>query len=282
MLSQAEVGAEAGLLLQAFFQEAYLTEHPEDQASIEKLQDLIAWQIPLLAEGIQIHSRKVTEDLRPFHERMEQCFVQLRAKVESQYGLRELPFLEERRGGRPHSKLWGPETEPPSRPHQDSTEPLPSRKSVSCAPERPPEAEERKSDRRENRSSTFFGYRRQEQRQSVLEPPEPKEEKWRLSRNMTESCLAGAEVKQSPLERDANAASPSATGASGSPWGFAGRVKSASKAPPLPRKISSSVYETFMEQNAAPNSGKQLTVDGSKGLKSPPPPPPKSKRISQT
>lgn len=32
----------------------------------------------------------MTEDLRPFHERMEQCFVQLRAKVESQYGVREM------------------------------------------------------------------------------------------------------------------------------------------------------------------------------------------------
>ncbi|CAM5142296.1 unnamed protein product [Natator depressus] len=266
----------------AFFQEAYLTEHPEDRASIEKLQDLIAWQIPLLAEGIRIHGRKVTEDLRPFHERMEQCFVQLRAKVESQYGLRELPFLEERRGGRPHSKVWGPETEQPSRQHRDSTEPPPSRKSVLCAPEHPPEAEERKSERRENRGSTFFGYRRQEQRQSILEPPEPKEEKWRLSRNMTESCLAGAEGKQPPPERDASTAPHSAAGAAGSPRGFAGQVKSASKAPPLPRKISSSVYETFMEQSTGPNSGKQLTVDGSKGLKSPPPPPPKSKRMTHT
>lgn len=32
----------------------------------------------------------MTEDLRPFHERMEQCFTQLRAKVESQYGVREM------------------------------------------------------------------------------------------------------------------------------------------------------------------------------------------------
>lgn len=32
----------------------------------------------------------MTEDLRPFHERMEQCFEQLRAKVESQYGVREM------------------------------------------------------------------------------------------------------------------------------------------------------------------------------------------------
>uniref|UniRef100_A0A8C8AW37 Dedicator of cytokinesis 2 n=1 Tax=Otus sunia TaxID=257818 RepID=A0A8C8AW37_9STRI len=74
----------------AFFQESYLQEHPEDEGNIEKLKDLIAWQTPLLAEGIRIHGRKVTEDLRPFHERMEQCFEQLRAKVESQYGVREM------------------------------------------------------------------------------------------------------------------------------------------------------------------------------------------------
>uniref|UniRef100_A0A663NDF0 DOCKER domain-containing protein n=1 Tax=Athene cunicularia TaxID=194338 RepID=A0A663NDF0_ATHCN len=74
----------------AFFQDSYLQEHPEDKGNIEKLKDLIAWQTPLLAEGIRIHGRKVTEDLRPFHERMEQCFVQLRAKVESQYGVREM------------------------------------------------------------------------------------------------------------------------------------------------------------------------------------------------
>uniref|UniRef100_A0A8C3LPV5 Dedicator of cytokinesis 2 n=1 Tax=Chrysolophus pictus TaxID=9089 RepID=A0A8C3LPV5_CHRPC len=74
----------------AFFQEPYLEEHPEDRGNIERLKDLIAWQIPLLSEGIRIHGQKVTEDLRPFHERMEQCFVQLRAKVESQYGVREM------------------------------------------------------------------------------------------------------------------------------------------------------------------------------------------------
>uniref|UniRef100_A0A8C3U446 Dedicator of cytokinesis 2 n=1 Tax=Catharus ustulatus TaxID=91951 RepID=A0A8C3U446_CATUS len=74
----------------AFFQEPYMQEHPEDAGNIEKLKDLIAWQIPLLAEGIRIHGQKVTEDLRPFHERMEQCFEQLRAKVESQYGVREM------------------------------------------------------------------------------------------------------------------------------------------------------------------------------------------------
>ncbi|KAM9027371.1 dedicator of cytokinesis protein 2-like isoform 3-T3 [Ara ararauna] len=93
----------------AFFQESYLREHPEDEENIEKLKDLIAWQVPLLAEGIRLHGQKVTEDLRPFHERMEQCFVQLRAKVESQYGVREMVCFEDQRTGRPRSMAWGPD-----------------------------------------------------------------------------------------------------------------------------------------------------------------------------
>lgn len=85
-------------------------------------------------------------------------------------------------------------------------------------------------------------------------------------------------------------------------------MKSASKVPPLPRKISPTVYETFLEHSDAATGGKVLpgpgprpppprrphgnrhlclqastlpTADGNKGLKSPPPPPPKSKRVSQ-
>uniref|UniRef100_A0A8C3KYX2 Dedicator of cytokinesis 1 n=1 Tax=Chrysolophus pictus TaxID=9089 RepID=A0A8C3KYX2_CHRPC len=72
----------------AFFTERYMHEHPEDHDKIEKLKDLIAWQIPFLAEGIRIHGEKVTEALRPFHERMEACFRQLKDKVEKQYGVR--------------------------------------------------------------------------------------------------------------------------------------------------------------------------------------------------
>uniref|UniRef100_A0A8C5JBV3 Dedicator of cytokinesis 1 n=1 Tax=Junco hyemalis TaxID=40217 RepID=A0A8C5JBV3_JUNHY len=63
-----------------------------------------AFQIPFLAEGIRIHGEKVTEALRPFHERMEACFRQLKDKVEKQYGVR-LSGLEERRGSRPRSMV---------------------------------------------------------------------------------------------------------------------------------------------------------------------------------
>uniref|UniRef100_A0A8C1R9G6 Dedicator of cytokinesis 1 n=1 Tax=Cyprinus carpio TaxID=7962 RepID=A0A8C1R9G6_CYPCA len=74
----------------AFFTEKYIQEHPNDQEKIEKLKDLIAWQIPNLAEGVRIHGEKVTEALRPFHERLEACFKQLKEKVEKQYGVRTL------------------------------------------------------------------------------------------------------------------------------------------------------------------------------------------------
>ncbi|XP_068114977.1 dedicator of cytokinesis protein 1 [Hyperolius riggenbachi] len=90
----------------AFFTEKYMQEHPEDLEKIEKLKDMIAWQVPFLAEGIRIHGEKVTEALRPFHERMEACFKQLKEKVEKQYGVRTLSTsLDERRGNRPRSMV---------------------------------------------------------------------------------------------------------------------------------------------------------------------------------
>ncbi|KAL2305520.1 hypothetical protein Nmel_007508, partial [Mimus melanotis] len=267
----------------AFFQEPYMQEHPEDAGNIEKLKDLIAWQIPLLAEGIRIHGQKVTEDLRPFHERMEQCFEQLRAKVESQYGTREMMFFEDRRSGRPRSIAWVPDWDQLSHarsrqsPHSMEAPPTPK-----PAP-RPSESEDHRNERRENRASSIFGPRRQEPRQSISELPEPKDEKWRLSCNMSESSLS-TDGKQPPASRAAAGAQPSVAGSSLSPTGFGGRVRSASKLPPLPRKFSATVYETFLEQSDAAAGGKASTsptVDGNRSLKSPPLPPPKSKRLSQ-
>ncbi|XP_068161895.1 dedicator of cytokinesis protein 1 [Antennarius striatus] len=89
----------------AFFTEKYLQEHKEDLEKIDKLKDLIAWQIPYLAEGVRIHGEKVTEALRPFHDRLEACFKQLREKVEKQYGVKSLPPADERRGSRPPSMV---------------------------------------------------------------------------------------------------------------------------------------------------------------------------------
>ncbi|XP_028573324.2 dedicator of cytokinesis protein 2 isoform X2 [Podarcis muralis] len=89
----------------AFFTDEYIRDHPEDQEKLNRLKDLIAWQIPFLGAGIKIHERRVSDSLRPFHERMEECFRHLKVKVEKQYGVRELPDFDDRRVGRPTSML---------------------------------------------------------------------------------------------------------------------------------------------------------------------------------
>uniref|UniRef100_A0A8C6KGM2 Dedicator of cytokinesis 2 n=1 Tax=Nothobranchius furzeri TaxID=105023 RepID=A0A8C6KGM2_NOTFU len=82
----------------AFFTEEYTQHHQDDRDKLLRLKDLIAWQIPLLGGGISLHGKRVTDDLRPFHDRMEECFKQLKKKVEKEYGVRELvrrnePFI---------------------------------------------------------------------------------------------------------------------------------------------------------------------------------------------
>lgn len=89
----------------AFFTEEYIQQHTEDRDKLLRLKDLIAWQIPLLGGGISLHGKRVTDDLRPFHERMEECFKQLKKKVEKEYGVRELPEFDERKSSRPRSML---------------------------------------------------------------------------------------------------------------------------------------------------------------------------------
>uniref|UniRef100_A0A4W3JZL4 Dedicator of cytokinesis 2 n=1 Tax=Callorhinchus milii TaxID=7868 RepID=A0A4W3JZL4_CALMI len=89
----------------AFFTDEYARQHPVDLDKLTKLKDLIAWQIPLLRTGIKLHRKRVTDILRPFHDRMEECFKQLKIKVEKEYGARELPDIDDRRTSRPRSML---------------------------------------------------------------------------------------------------------------------------------------------------------------------------------
>uniref|UniRef100_A0AAY4DU56 Dedicator of cytokinesis 2 n=1 Tax=Denticeps clupeoides TaxID=299321 RepID=A0AAY4DU56_9TELE len=89
----------------AFFTEEYVQSHPQDKDNLNHLKDLIAWQTPLLGRGITLHGKRVTDDLRPFHDRMEECFKQLKKKVEKEYGVRELPDFDERKSSRPRSLM---------------------------------------------------------------------------------------------------------------------------------------------------------------------------------
>lgn len=50
----------------------------------------LSLQIPFLGAGIKIHEKRVSENLRPFHDRMEECFKNLKVKVEKEYGVREM------------------------------------------------------------------------------------------------------------------------------------------------------------------------------------------------
>ncbi|OBS65959.1 hypothetical protein A6R68_05501, partial [Neotoma lepida] len=44
-------------------------------------------KIPLLTEGIRIHGEKLTEQLKPLHDRLSSCFRELKEKVEKLYGV---------------------------------------------------------------------------------------------------------------------------------------------------------------------------------------------------
>ena len=44
-------------------------------------------QMPLLTEGIRIHGEKLTEQLKPLHDRLSSCFRELKEKVEKRYGV---------------------------------------------------------------------------------------------------------------------------------------------------------------------------------------------------
>lgn len=43
--------------------------------------------MPLLTEGIRIHGEKLTEQLKPLHNRLSSCFQELKDKVEKLYGV---------------------------------------------------------------------------------------------------------------------------------------------------------------------------------------------------
>lgn len=85
--------------------------NPGDVAFVERLKNFIAEQIPILEVALSVHKAKVTSDLLPFHDRLEECFAKMQIHVESKYGKRttDLKFEKEpsvvlRKGilGNPH------------------------------------------------------------------------------------------------------------------------------------------------------------------------------------
>ncbi|XP_067207395.1 dedicator of cytokinesis protein 1 isoform X5 [Linepithema humile] len=72
----------------AFLNAEYRDSHPDESSDLLKLEGLIAEQIPLLCVGLQLHKTRAPNELAPFHQRLEQCFVSMRNQVEAKYGKR--------------------------------------------------------------------------------------------------------------------------------------------------------------------------------------------------
>lgn len=58
-----------------------MIQHPEHSDFVMQLNTLIEDQIDVLREGLSLHSQRVTVDLKPFHEKMETCFLKLESDV---------------------------------------------------------------------------------------------------------------------------------------------------------------------------------------------------------
>lgn len=81
---------------EAFLVEDYLKMNPNDTIFVERLENLIADQIPILEVALSVHRMKVSSDLLPLHERMEECFHKMQTHIESKYGKRTTDLKFER------------------------------------------------------------------------------------------------------------------------------------------------------------------------------------------
>ena len=74
-------------------------------------------QIPILDDGINIHEQRVADDLRPFHQRIKDCFDEYRAHVLTNYGKAEAYEVAYRR-------------RPPPRVHQQQQQQQPQQHAI--------------------------------------------------------------------------------------------------------------------------------------------------------
>lgn len=80
----------------AFLTDDYLDHNPNDYEFVQKLRNLIAEQIPILELAINVHRIKAPPNMMPFQERLEKCFAEMQANVETKYGKRSTDLRLER------------------------------------------------------------------------------------------------------------------------------------------------------------------------------------------
>lgn len=67
---------------EAFLVDEYLKKNPNDAPYVKKLKTLIADQIPIWKVALNLHRQKVSPDLIPLHNWLEECFANMQKHVE--------------------------------------------------------------------------------------------------------------------------------------------------------------------------------------------------------
>lgn len=70
--------------------------NPSDLTFVERLKNLLAEQIPIIEVALNVHRVKVSPDLLPLHERLDECFTKMQHHVETKYGKRTTDLRFER------------------------------------------------------------------------------------------------------------------------------------------------------------------------------------------
>ncbi|XP_065556971.1 dedicator of cytokinesis protein 1-like isoform X2 [Artemia franciscana] len=84
---------------QIFLTESHMKNHPEERPLISKLEQLLCAQTCLLEAGVEVHSMRVVDQMRSFHDHLESKFKELRRAREEKYGSMSLDCFTEKQLG---------------------------------------------------------------------------------------------------------------------------------------------------------------------------------------
>ncbi|XP_031549558.1 dedicator of cytokinesis protein 1-like [Actinia tenebrosa] len=84
----------------AFLIPQYLQQNPDHQGYVEQLKELLVEQIDILEEGIQLHSTRVSDNLRPLHDLIEKKYKDLKQHAE-QWRNKTKVYVPVKRSARP-------------------------------------------------------------------------------------------------------------------------------------------------------------------------------------
>ncbi|XP_019619494.1 PREDICTED: dedicator of cytokinesis protein 3-like isoform X2 [Branchiostoma belcheri] len=69
---------------EAFFEDDYITAHPEDQQLVQRLKGLVLEQVSVLESGLAIHGKLAPAEVVPLHRKMVEMFTAMKASLAGQ------------------------------------------------------------------------------------------------------------------------------------------------------------------------------------------------------